>query len=95
MSTEHWTSRKIFAGAKLSQVWSLVMAAALWTLWLARNELVFEQKQTSLDSMIYLLKVRSFKWMQACGMMIKKLQCFWFVNPMGAFLVLNKRTEET
>lgn len=92
--SDHWTSRKIFAGAKLAQVWNLTMDAALWTLWLARNKLVFERKQTSMDKMIYLLKLRSFKWMQAGGKMIKEMQSLWFVNPMGAFLLLSKRNEK-
>lgn len=91
MLSEHWSTRKIFTGAKLSQIWNQVMTAALWTLCLARNELIFEKKKNSPQTMIHLLKFRSFKWLQASGKMIKELQNLWFVNPMGAFLVLSKK----
>lgn len=67
----HWSARKVYAGAKLSHVWNLVIVAALWTLWLARNELTFEGKQISVNKMLHLLKLRSFQWLQVWGNMIK------------------------
>lgn len=83
----HWSARKIYVCAKLSQIWNLVISASLWTIWLVMNELVFEKNLLKVYTMIFLLKVRSFKWILAWGGIKKKLLQLWFVNPMRAFLL--------
>lgn len=89
-----WPARGIFAGVKLGQIWSTTLCAAVWTLWLARNELIFDMNKVSIDSMIVLLKIRSYKWSLAWGGLSKDLQDLWSVNPMGAFLLYCKKSKE-
>lgn len=94
MLAGYWSARKIFVGAKLAQIWDLTLSAAMWTIWLARNELVFEQTMVKIKNMIMLLKLRSFKWSLAWGGLSGDLQNLWLVNPMGAFLLHCRKCNE-
>lgn len=64
-------------------------------IWLARNELVFEQNQLSVDTMISPLNIRSIKWIQDWGAIKNELQQLWYVNQMGAFLLHCKRNNDS
>ncbi|KAK8289309.1 hypothetical protein V6Z11_D07G181200, partial [Gossypium hirsutum] len=41
---------------------TLAISAACWSGWISRNEKVFKGKTTTLDSLIYQTKLRSFVW---------------------------------
>ncbi|TYI74270.1 hypothetical protein E1A91_D07G187900v1, partial [Gossypium mustelinum] len=43
-------------------LWFLAISAACWSGWISRNEKVFKGKTTTLDSLIYQTKLRSFVW---------------------------------
>lgn len=44
-----------------------------------------------MDTIIFLLKLRSFKWILAWEGLSEELQQPWSVNPMGAFLLHCKK----
>ena len=53
-----------FTGIMFS-AWIASCAAAVWSLWLARNESVFEQKQWIIKDIVFLVKLRSLFWIKA------------------------------
>lgn len=91
--SDFWTARKIFAGVNLGQIWSITLSAAAWTLWLVRNELVFEQNQLNIELMNFLLKISSYKWCLAWGGLSSDIMELWSVNPIGALLLSCKRSK--
>lgn len=78
----HWWSldirkrlaRKIFNGAKLKNIWNMVLSAGLWTLWIGRNELIFQGVRSSVSTLELLLKLRYFKWIMTFGGIHKDLE---------------------
>ncbi|KAL4378031.1 hypothetical protein GQ457_02G027360 [Hibiscus cannabinus] len=64
------------------QWWLVGCAAVLWTLWLARNEVIFRGKSLELVELCCLVKLRSFFWVKADA-----LDCFfdeaqWWCCPL-------------
>ncbi|KAL4368431.1 hypothetical protein GQ457_05G036100 [Hibiscus cannabinus] len=62
--------------------WLVGCAAVLWTLWLARNEVIFRGKSLELVELCFLVKLRSFFWVKADA-----LDCFfdeaqWWCCPL-------------
>ncbi|KAK1371306.1 hypothetical protein POM88_037398 [Heracleum sosnowskyi] len=68
------------------EVWCLTSISTLWTIWLCRNLIVFEQKVTQIEEVVWLVKVRTWKWAFACMMVSEHLRNLWDVNPGGAVL---------
>lgn len=94
LSGDFWSAKEIFRGANLKQHWTVTICAGLWTLWLARNELVFQNITSSSSKLLALLKIRSFKWILAYSWFHKDLEDLWNVNPVGAILLYNKKRKE-
>lgn len=46
-------------------VWMLVWMAVFWTIWLERNEVIFNNKKTDVLRMVDLIKTRSWSWFNA------------------------------
>lgn len=65
LRNEFWSASRIYKGSNLKIFWNLVLCAGLWTIWLARNELVFNYKALDLKSLIILVKIRASKWILA------------------------------
>lgn len=72
-------------------MWNIVLSAALWTIWLGRNELYFQSIKTDIHTLIFLVKSRSFKWILASGDISTELETLRNVNPVGAFLLHSKQ----
>lgn len=69
------------------------MKWSLWTLWLARNELIFQNIKSSPAKLLTLLKIRYFKWILAYYGLHKDLEDLWDLNPIGTILLFNKKKE--
>lgn len=82
-----WNARNIFHSPKLKAIWNIVLSAALWTIWLGRNELYFQDIISDSSTLILLVKIRSFKWILAAGEINSELESLWNVNPVGAYLL--------
>lgn len=85
-----WAAKNIFNGNNLIQQWNTVLCARLWTLWLARNELIFQGISSSSSKLLLLLKIRSFRWILAFNGLHKDLEYLWNVTPNGAAMLFNK-----
>nr|KYP33792.1 hypothetical protein KK1_045326 [Cajanus cajan] len=52
-------------GAKNQYKWAVIWLASIWSIWLARNEVVFTNKFTSPNDLVELIKLRYWKWLKA------------------------------
>lgn len=46
-----WSGAKIKKGVLTGTVWEIIMSATLWSLWFARNELIFENKKLQVNTL--------------------------------------------
>lgn len=67
-----------------NKVWQIMIVVVLWSIWLGRNEFVFQGKKLKKKVCHRLLLHRSFKWLEAGGLFNIKFSNFWEVNPSGA-----------
>ncbi|KAG8479517.1 hypothetical protein CXB51_029295 [Gossypium anomalum] len=45
-------------------LWLIALMVACWSVWFARNEMVFERKVLSMDTLIFHSKMRAFLWLR-------------------------------
>ncbi|KAL4368985.1 hypothetical protein GQ457_05G017340 [Hibiscus cannabinus] len=50
---------------KIKVAWLVAVSAALWSVWLARNEVVFKDKHVSAKDILFFAKLRAFMWCKA------------------------------
>ncbi|GKV09634.1 hypothetical protein SLEP1_g21105 [Rubroshorea leprosula] len=64
----------------INQAWAVIWFAALWSIWLQRNQVIFSSNHDSLEEMLELIKYRSFYWIRA--MLQPELSLdLWKSNP--------------
>lgn len=78
-----WRSKKVFSIKILSKVWESVLAASIWTIWLIRNDKLFNAKDSEVLSALQLIKFRSLSWRVAYGLILKSKSSWWSDNPTG------------
>lgn len=61
----------------------ICLSATLWSIWLARNELVFNNVQTTPSSLEYLIKYRSFCWGLANRSLTPSQLNVWEISPLS------------
>nr|XP_017256449.1 PREDICTED: uncharacterized protein LOC108226007 [Daucus carota subsp. sativus] len=78
-----------------SRVWHTVVAAAVWSIWLARNELVFQSTSPSRSCLLNLIFTRISKWGEASKLIPFSADPLWKSNPNGAVAIyFNKLNTE-
>ncbi|KAK8997095.1 hypothetical protein V6N11_020584 [Hibiscus sabdariffa] len=69
----------------IKRVWLICVAAALWSLWLARNDKIFDGKITNFKELLLQVKIRALLWVKA----VDDLSCFtessWWNTPFVCF----------
>ncbi|TYG47690.1 hypothetical protein ES288_D11G360600v1 [Gossypium darwinii] len=65
----------------LNQWWLTCAASFLWSIWLARNELVFNKKRLSFDEIMFLATLHSFYWVKASKEGCIVIESQWWSNP--------------
>lgn len=70
-----------FSWGKYTAWWRCCWAAAAWTLWLTRNEMIFQDKQTSITDVLFLVKLRSYQWILAVDDSIQIQENLWWECP--------------
>lgn len=75
---------KLFSRPFLKEIWQIVVVAVLWSIWLARNELVFSNIRIKEACLIKLILLRIDKWGSASGLMTFGADPIWLINPQGA-----------
>lgn len=91
-----WESVNMFFSSKVRNGWIISLAAGLWSIWLSRNKLIFNNKKDNIEVVVYLIKIRAFKWLLASKSIKDELETLWMVNPVGVLLLFNSslRKEE-
>lgn len=52
----------------LARAWRVSVTTLMWTIWLARNELVFKGNKLTKKTVLFMANQRSFKWLKAVGL---------------------------
>lgn len=71
----------------IKRVWSMVVATTLWSIWLARNDMVFNKVRIKAHNIRELIFIRSNKWGLASKTMMFGHDPLWRINPMSALNV--------
>ncbi|XP_017256437.1 uncharacterized protein LOC108225996 [Daucus carota subsp. sativus] len=74
----------VVTDADLKEAWKVVVVATLWTIWLFRNELVFNDNRSSHKGVLKTLRARIFKWLEASNLVSRDVENLLFINPRGA-----------
>lgn len=64
--------------------WEITWSTTLWTLWLCRNQVVFQGVRITREDLIYLIVIRSQRWCQAVSLIDNST--IWRSNPIGLIL---------
>ncbi|WOH03522.1 hypothetical protein DCAR_0622921 [Daucus carota subsp. sativus] len=84
---------RFYASPVRAKIWRVVVVATLWSIWLARNELIFNGTRLKKQQLIELIAVRINKWGNAAGLILFGDDPLWRVNPHGIIAVHHfKRT---
>lgn len=75
-----------FKGTLYRQAWQLSIAATLWTIWLARNELVFTNTRISKVTLGQLIIHRAFKWATTNSWIQLEMEKEWSIHPAKAIV---------
>ncbi|KAL1807646.1 hypothetical protein ACET3Z_024636 [Daucus carota] len=78
-------------GSIVDQVWNTVVAATLWSLWLARNETVFSKTNQSEEGLKGLIMFRVTQWGKVSNILCFGNEPLWKANPKGAVRVYYNR----
>ncbi|KAB2004100.1 hypothetical protein ES319_D11G175200v1 [Gossypium barbadense] len=62
-------------------LWLIAILASCWTVWLARNDKVFDRTLINLDTMLYHSKMRALMWARAVLDECQFLECYWWYWP--------------
>lgn len=81
--TDSWNMALWFKDASIRRVWKLTIIATIWTLWLSRNERVFNKTVISEASLMILLQKRSQEWNLATNFISQEHVKWWENNPVG------------
>ncbi|KAK1371240.1 hypothetical protein POM88_037332 [Heracleum sosnowskyi] len=76
-------SYRCFRDRITQEVWKTTLGACVWTIWLERNQGVFNNKFASLENVSFLILHRSAQWCLAAGFLVKETLAWWNINPMG------------
>lgn len=74
-----WELHNQFSNSSVRLGWNCCVAACLWSIWLSRNRLVFEGENMKATDLIHLVKIRSFKWCSAVGLVNEVMDSRWFI----------------
>lgn len=67
-----------------SKIWHVFIASVMWSIWLSRNELVFNNTRIKQVDFNALIKLRLFKWLEVLKEVNSNVATLWNVNPSGA-----------
>ncbi|KAG4189271.1 hypothetical protein ERO13_A08G216533v2 [Gossypium hirsutum] len=69
-----------YTGA-IKSLWMILVPAACWSVWLARNELVFNRKWPKMSNLVFLSKTRALMWIRSVYEELKVDERIWWVCP--------------
>ncbi|KAK8661902.1 hypothetical protein V6N13_091490 [Hibiscus sabdariffa] len=73
---------RLFTGIERT-LWLIAFAAALWSIWLARNELVFNDKSLPATDILFYSRIRALMWSKVAVEASFTNEVEWWTNPTG------------
>ncbi|TYJ12145.1 hypothetical protein E1A91_A11G328900v1 [Gossypium mustelinum] len=70
---------KILGSCK--SLWLIAIVAAVWSIWLARNEMVFDNKVLMMDTLVFHAKMRALLWSRAAFDECRFHERLWWLCP--------------
>lgn len=92
--TNLWSSMSFFKSPSVRMAWGAVLAATLWTIWLFRNQCVFEGKKHDRKSLVNLILIRTLSWYESLNLIQKEKEHVWRSNPVGLVLACSKYSKK-
>lgn len=92
--TRHFSLIKLFRCFErklVSPYWNLVVASTCWSIWLARNEVLFMNKRVKREELEFLIQTRVEKWGKATNILGFGNDPLWKVNPHGAIALYSHK----
>ncbi|GLU12369.1 hypothetical protein SLE2022_290540 [Rubroshorea leprosula] len=78
MFHHHWWN----GGKTVNKAWMAVWFAVVWTLWLGRNDKVFQDLEASADKLFDLIQIRSLHWVKGKVGLDNVVLTDWKSNPL-------------
>nr|KYP59654.1 hypothetical protein KK1_015090 [Cajanus cajan] len=72
-----------FCNSQKKDCWISIWLAIIWTVWLARNEVVFSSTQISAMEMVDLVKIRTWNWLRTRHKDFRYDFASWSMNPVA------------
>lgn len=66
-------------------------SALLWTVWLARNDNIYNNSRISVNNLEFLIKHRAYIWSKAANLVPHNHESIWCLNPHQSFLIKRKK----
>ncbi|KAK1394091.1 hypothetical protein POM88_013147 [Heracleum sosnowskyi] len=85
-----WSSFHKFKSPSVKAAWGIVLAATLWTIWLLRNQTVFENNKLGRKALEDLLLLRTLHWCESVKLLDQSQSSIWASNPAGLILSNSK-----
>ncbi|GLU18032.1 hypothetical protein SLE2022_343540 [Rubroshorea leprosula] len=70
-------------GTRTRQGWDCIWSTVVWTVWLARNQKLFQHKEINAGKLFELIQLRSFIWIRARNDRYAFTLSDWFLNPVA------------
>ncbi|WOH04087.1 hypothetical protein DCAR_0623493 [Daucus carota subsp. sativus] len=73
--------------AEVKEAWQIVVSATIWTIWLFRNALIFNECRAGKMDVLRVLRLRIFRWLEITKLVSENMESLFWVNPKGAIKV--------
>ncbi|KAF1860593.1 hypothetical protein Lal_00021637 [Lupinus albus] len=70
------------------KAWSVIWLATIWALWLARNDIVFYMKKTSINNILNSAKVKAWLWIRTQHGQDYLSYDNWIANPLDCLNIV-------
>ncbi|GKV28743.1 hypothetical protein SLEP1_g37755 [Rubroshorea leprosula] len=74
---------------KVKEGWDCIWSTVIWTVWLARNQMIFQEKKTDPRKLLEIIQVRSFQWSTANLDRYAFTLTDWLINPVDCLKSLH------
>ncbi|GKV51343.1 hypothetical protein SLEP1_g58010 [Rubroshorea leprosula] len=79
-----WTKNK-----HTREGWDCIWNTVIWSIWLSRNQKIFQDKEINLGKLFELIQLRSFLWIKATNDRYAFSLTDWLINPIICLKVTN------
>ncbi|GKV52096.1 hypothetical protein SLEP1_g58693 [Rubroshorea leprosula] len=65
--------------------WECIWFTVTWTIWLARNEKIFKQKEVDRRKLLEMVQIRAFNWIKASRKDVRRLKNTSMLQTVGRY----------